>query len=165
MRKTMKRYITFITTLCAVLCGVGAGIASSYFCAPLRSVLIGAVVGTLMFFAIPAHFYGQDRFFDKAAGEYKELYLNESVLVLTHKKTYKGRLCVSDNAVVLLFRFKGRAVPLVFHRKDSPTVTFNAQEKTLSIRSEMTDRGAFLASGMMLSNIESIYRTLKEKKW
>lgn len=161
----MKRYISFVTAFCAVLSGVGAGVAASFFVLPLRALAIGFVIGVLMFFAIPAHFHGQDRFFDRAAGQYKNWLLNESVLVLTHKKTYKGRLCVSKDTAVLLFRFKGRAIPLVFRKQDVPVIAFNQDQKTLSIRCDATDRGAFLASGAMLHNIDLIYRTMKQNNW
>ncbi len=156
----MKRYITPATSLAALLSGVAAGVAASFFLAPLRSVLIGTVVALLAFFAIPSHFYAGDAVFHAKAKELGTLDLNEPVLIVTSKKTYRARLCATKEKITLLFRFKGQIVPLVFHREDGISL-FVTEDGFVSLTSKSPERGAFFTSAPLLANIAEVAKTLK----
>ncbi len=156
----MKRYITPVTSLSALLTGIASGVAASFFLAPLRSVLIGVVVAVLAFFVIPSHFYAKDSVFHAKAKELGALDLNEPVLIVTSKKSYPARLCATKEKITLLFRFKGQVVPLVFHRSDGITLSLS-EDGFVSLTSKSPERGAFFTSAPLLSNIAEVAKALK----
>lgn len=156
----MRRYITPVTSLAALLAGVAAGVSASFFLAPLRSFCIGVVVAVLAFFAIPSHFYAGDAVFHTKAKELGALDLNEPVLIVTNKKTYPARLCATKEKITLLFRFKGQVVPLVMHREDGITLSV-AEDGFVSLASKSPERGVFFTSAPLLSNITEVVQGLK----
>jgi len=161
----MKRYICARTIISAVLSGVIAGIAASFALSPLRSLAIGAVIAVLAFFAIPSHFAAKDRIFNKEADKLGELYLNEPILILTNKKMYRARICASDEVITILFFFKGRVFSIPFRKSESPSLSFNEVEGTLSIACEHMNKGACVTSGALLRNIYDIAEALKAHGW
>ena len=156
----MRRYITPVTSLAALLLGVAAGAFASFFLAPLRSLFVGIVVAVLAFFAIPSHFYAGNSTFDAKVKALGALDLNAPVLILTDKKTYPARLCATKEKIIFLFRYKGNVVPLVMHREDGITLSV-AEDGFASLTTQSPARGVFFTSAPLLSNIDEVVQGLK----
>lgn len=156
----MRRYITPVTSLAALLSGCAAGIAASFFLAPLRSIFIGIAVAVLAFFVIPSHFYAKDETFTGKAKALGALDLNAPVLILTDKKTYPARLCATKEKITFLFSYKGHVVPLVMHREDGITLSVT-EDGCVSLTTKSPARGVFFTSAPLLSNITEVVKTLK----
>ena len=155
----MRRYITPVTSLAALLIGAAAGIAASFFLAPLRSIFIGIAVAVLAFFV-----YAKDETFTGKAKALGALDLNAPVLILTDKKTYPARLCATKEKIIFLFSYKGHVVPLVMHREDGITLSVT-EDGCVSLTSKSPARGVFFTSAPLLSNITEVVKNLKDLKY
>ncbi len=157
----MKRYISLVTTLAAFFAGVAAGFAASFFLPSLQSLLIGAVVAVLGFFAIPSHYYAKDSIFNAEAKKLGVLDVNEPVLIVTSKKTYSARICATKDRITFLFRYKGHVVPLVMRRAEGISVSVS-EDGYVSVTSKSPEKGVFFTSAPLLSNVAEVARKLKD---
>ncbi len=161
-----KRYFGWRSVLVALLAGAAGGIAASLFWEIGPSLAVGCSLVGVLLPLLPLCYAGRTRALDAPAASHGDtLLLNEPVLILSEKRRFLGRLCLTADTLYLYFKPEGRIAYVAFQKKDSPLISYGQSREFLSVRAKDGRSGAYICSDDLLSNMPLIYEGLKQSGW
>lgn len=162
----MKRFFGFESILRALLSGGIVGLAVSFFADVKWALVSGGSVLLLLLFAIPYFASRRAAVFDGEANAIGEpLLCNEPVVIVSKKRTYPARFCLTESHIRIFFRLSGQPAEITFSRAEEPLISYGQNKEFMAIRAAVGEKGVYFSAGDMLANIPTIYETLQKNGW